>query len=64
MHDSNIVNMYSPYTLRAMRVANRLFAANKEIQEIASIEWKLTLIDADNINAVAFPVKGIFEFER
>jgi hypothetical protein len=56
MYESNFVNLYSPYSLRALRVANRLFSANKEINEIANIDWKLVLIDADAINAIAFPV--------
>lgn len=48
--------MYSPYTNRALRVANRLFGANKEIPEVSAINWRLTVIDADVVNAVAFPV--------
>ena len=37
-------------------MANRLFVANKQIPEVAAIEWKLTVIDnPDLANAVAFP---------
>lgn len=49
--------MESPYTHRAMRIANRLFLANKKIPEVDAIEWKLTVIDnPKNANAFAFPV--------
>lgn len=47
--------MYSPYTNRALKVANRLFVANKELPEVSVINWKLTVIDADICNAAAFP---------
>lgn len=57
IYEKNIVNVNSPYSLRALRVANRLFAANKEIAEIANVDWKLIVIDADVVNAVAFPVQ-------
>jgi len=48
--------MYSPYTNRALKVSNRLFQANKDMEEVSSIKWRLTVIDADIINAAAFPV--------
>lgn len=56
IYEKDILDPYSPYVNRAMRVANRLFSANKEIPEVESINWKLTVIDANLINAVAFPV--------
>jgi len=51
--------MYSPYTNRALKVSNRLFQANKDMEEVSSIKWRLTVIDADIINAAAFPVTQI-----
>jgi hypothetical protein len=48
--------LYSPYANRALRVANRIFEANKDLKEVYAVKWKLTVIDADIINAVAFPV--------
>lgn len=47
--------MFSPYTNRALKVANRLFVSNKELPEVSVINWKLTVIDADICNAAAFP---------
>ena len=43
--------MYSPYTNRALKVANRLFNSNRDLAEVAAIDWKLTVIDADIVNA-------------
>jgi hypothetical protein len=37
-------------------VANRLFNSNKDLPEVSAITWKLTVIDADIVNAAAFPV--------
>lgn len=54
-HDQ-IVDLNSPYTHRALRVANRLFQSNKDIPEVGSINWTLTVIKGDLVNAVAFPV--------
>lgn len=51
-----IVSLYSPHSNKALRVANRLFNANREMDEVSSIKWKLTVIDADIVNAAAFPV--------
>lgn len=56
IYESDILDPYSPHVNRAMRVANRLFSANREIPEVDNINWKLTVIDANIINAVAFPV--------
>lgn len=55
----HILDMYSPYTNRALKVSNRLFQANKDMEEVSSIKWRLTVIDADVINAAAFPVNSI-----
>ena len=52
----NILGSESPYTLRALRVSNRLFIANKQIPEVESINWKLTVVKNDITNAMAFPV--------
>lgn len=56
IYEKDILDPYSPYVNRAMRVANRLFSANREMPEVDNINWKLTVIDANIINAVAFPV--------
>lgn len=61
-YEKNIHNLYSPYTNRALRVANRLFAANKGIPEVSAINWKLTVIEADIINAAAFPSGDLVVF--
>ncbi len=42
---------------RALDVANRLLAANKNIPGVMNIDWHLTVIDDGTVNAVAFPVK-------
>ena len=55
-YENKILDMYSPYTNRALKVANRIFEANKGLAEVSAVKWKLTVIDADVINAVAFPV--------
>lgn len=53
---NRILNEYSPHSNRAMKVANRLFVANKQIPEVTAIIWNLTVIDNPNLaNAVAFP---------
>lgn len=55
-YKKKILDLYSPYTNRAVKVANRLFVANKKIPEVSAIVWKLTVIDNPNLaNAVAFP---------
>lgn len=55
-YKKKILDLYSPYTNRAVKVANRLFVANKQIPEVSAIQWKLTVIDNPAIaNAVAFP---------
>lgn len=55
-YEKNILNAYSPHANRALRVANRIFDANKNLDEVKKINWKLTVIDADIVNAIAFPV--------
>ncbi|CAF0946183.1 unnamed protein product [Brachionus calyciflorus] len=68
IYEENVMDFYTPQVNRAMRVANRLFAANKEIPEVHKINWKLTVIDEKIINAVAFPsgdlvvFSGLLEF--
>lgn len=44
------------YTTHALRIANRLFTANKNLPEVKDIKWKLTVIQSDLVNACAFPV--------
>jgi Zn-dependent protease with chaperone function len=39
-----------------------LFAANKGIPEVSAINWKLTVIEADIINAAAFPSGDLVVF--
>lgn len=51
-----ILDIKSPQVARALRVAQRLFDANKSIEEIANIKWRLTVIESEKINAAAFPV--------
>ena len=43
-------------TRKTLQVGNRLFKANKEIPEVSNINWKLTVIDSNIVNACAFPV--------
>jgi len=63
MYKKKILDLYSPYTNRAVKVANRLFVANKQIPEVAAIDWKLTVIDnPDLANAVAFPSGDLILF--
>ena len=38
-------------------MANRLFNSNKDLPEVSAINWKLTVIEGDVVNAAAFPVK-------
>jgi len=54
-YKKNVLDIYSPHSHRALKVANRLFTANKEIPEVSAINWKLTVIEAPIINAAAFP---------
>ena len=49
---------------RALDVANRLVAANKNIPGVMNIDWHLTVIDDGTVNAVAFPVKFFLFFLR
>jgi hypothetical protein len=45
-----------------------LFEANKDIPEVGVINWSLTVVKRDLVNAVAFPVRfcvfRIFEFYK
>jgi hypothetical protein len=60
-YEDKILDLYSPYTNRAIQVANRLFTANKNLPEVSAITWKLTVIDNPSLaNAVAFPVTVFF----
>ena len=43
-------------------VANRLFTANKDLQGVSNIEWNMTVIKSDVINAVCFPVNKLAIF--
>lgn len=64
-HDykNKILNEYSPYSNRSLKVANRLFVANKQIPEVAAIVWNLTVIDNPNLsNAIAFPSGDLIVF--
>jgi len=62
-YEKKILDMYSPYTYQAIRVANRLFVANKKIPEVAAVNWKLTVIDNPSLaNAVAFPSGDLILF--
>ena len=70
-YKDHILDLNSPYTHRAMRVANRLFLANKNIPEVEAIKWKLTVIEnPKNANALAFPggdliiFTGLLEFVK
>ena len=56
MFKKKILDSQSPFTKQTMKVAERLFKANSQIPEVFDINWKLTVIDADIENAVAFPV--------
>lgn len=56
MYKDALVDPKSEISVRALRVAKRLFEANKHMDEISKIQWKLTVIDDKTINAVAFPV--------
>ena len=62
VYEKKILDIYSPYTNRALKVANRLFTSNKDIPEVANIKWKLTVIDADIVNAAAFPSGDLVVF--
>ena len=55
-YKKQILGIQSPYAHRTLNVANRLFNANKGLPEVASVNWKLTVIDAKVANAMAFPV--------
>ena len=55
-YKKNILGLNSPYTHRALKVSDRLFLGSKEIPEVAAINWRLTVIDANVSNAMAFPV--------
>ena len=46
----------SPDVNRALAVYQRLFFANKHIPGVSAIKWKLTVIDAELVNAFALPV--------
>lgn len=50
------MSVNSPEAERALRIAKRLFEANHHVEEIKNIEWRLTVIDDETINAGAFPV--------
>ncbi|RNA04108.1 metalloendopeptidase mitochondrial, partial [Brachionus plicatilis] len=50
------------YTKHALRIANRLFAANMHLKEVKDIKWKLTVIESDIVNACAFPNGDVFVF--
>lgn len=57
MYKDDLVDPKSEISVRALQVAKRLFEANKHMDEISKIQWKLTVIDDKTINAVAFPVR-------
>ena len=61
-YKKNVLDIYSPQSHRALKVANRLFTANKGIPEVSAIEWKLTVIEAPIINAAAFPSGDLIVF--
>jgi Zn-dependent protease with chaperone function len=61
-YKKNVLDLYSPHANRALRVANRLFVANKELPQVAAINWKLTVIDAEISNAAAFPSGDLIVF--
>lgn len=62
IYKDKIKSMDSTGTKRALTVASRLFSANKEIPQVSAINWKLTVIDADVVNAVAFPNGDVVVF--
>jgi len=33
-----------PYSQKALKVANKIFHANKDMPEVAAINWKITVI--------------------
>jgi hypothetical protein len=54
--------MEHPASKRALNVANKLFDANKQIPEIAQMNWTLTMVDdPDVVNACAMPVRNLFK---
>ena len=55
-YKKEILSASNPYTHRTLKVANRIFDANKTIPEVSAINWKLTVIKSDVQNALALPV--------
>ena len=55
-YKKQILDAKSPYLHKALRVANRLFLANKDLHDVSDINWTLTVIEDDLVNAVALPV--------
>lgn len=56
LYKDKILLKDNKYTIHAQKIANRLFSANLNLPEVNEIKWKLTVIEADVINACAFPV--------
>lgn len=54
-HQNAIMAPKSQAVQRTLKVAKRLFAANHKIEGVSEIDWQLTVIDAPEANAFAFP---------
>ncbi len=57
-NNGKILDYNSPHVHRALQIAKRLFEANKNLESVRKINWKLTVINDDSlVNACAFQVK-------
>lgn len=57
-----ILDPNSQASKKALRVANRLFVANKNLPGVSDIDWRLTVVDDKTVNAVAFPNGSIIVY--
>ncbi|CAF0951098.1 unnamed protein product [Brachionus calyciflorus] len=62
LYKDKILPISNEKTQRTYQVAKRLFMANKTMPEVKDIDWKLTVIDADLVNAHAFPSGEVFVY--